>query len=37
MSQQTYLLRNAIPEEYTEIGKLMAEVYSQLDGFPKEI
>lgn len=37
MNQQTYSIRNAMPAEYTEIGEFMAEVYSQLDGFPKEI
>lgn len=36
MSKQDYTVRNAKPEEFKEIGKLMVEVYSQLDGFPKE-
>jgi hypothetical protein len=36
MNQQNYRIRNAIPAEYTEIGEFMAEVYSQLAGFPKE-
>lgn len=31
-----YLIRNARPEEFTAVGQLMVEVYSQLDGFPKE-
>jgi GNAT superfamily N-acetyltransferase len=30
-----YSVRNARPEEFSAIGKLMVEVYSQLDGFPK--
>jgi ribosomal protein S18 acetylase RimI-like enzyme len=29
-------IRNAKPSEFAEIGKLMVQVYSQLDGFPKE-
>ncbi|HEX6226492.1 MAG TPA: GNAT family N-acetyltransferase [Chryseolinea sp.] len=29
-------IRNAKPAEFSEIGKLMVRVYSQLDGFPKE-
>jgi GNAT superfamily N-acetyltransferase len=29
-------VRRALPTEHAEIGKLMAEVYSALDGFPKE-
>jgi GNAT superfamily N-acetyltransferase len=29
-------IRNAMPAEFSEIGKLLVEVYSQLDGFPKE-
>jgi len=36
MSNQVYQIRNAKPEEFTEIGKLMVQVYSQLEGFPKE-
>lgn len=28
-------VRNAHPEEYSTIGQLMVEVYSQLEGFPK--
>lgn len=32
----TYTVRNAKPSEFEEIGKLMVQVYSQLDGFPKE-
>ena len=36
MSKQEYIVRNAIPGEFEEIGKLMVQVYSQLEGFPKE-
>lgn len=36
MSKQDYRIRNAEPDEFEEIGKLMIKVYSQLDGFPKE-
>jgi GNAT superfamily N-acetyltransferase len=36
MSGQNYTVRNAKPSEFSEIGKLMVGVYSQLDGFPKE-
>lgn len=32
----TYSVRNARPHEFSEIGKLMVRVYSQLEGFPKE-
>ncbi|HWA34969.1 MAG TPA: hypothetical protein VG737_12595, partial [Cyclobacteriaceae bacterium] len=28
-------VRSAKPEEFESIGKMMVEVYSQLDGFPK--
>jgi GNAT superfamily N-acetyltransferase len=28
-------VRNAHPNEFAQIGKLMVQVYSQLDGFPK--
>ncbi len=35
MSKQEYAIRNALPSEFDEIGKLMVSVYSQLDGFPK--
>jgi ribosomal protein S18 acetylase RimI-like enzyme len=31
-----YKVRNAKPEEFTEIGNLMVDVYSQLKGFPKQ-
>lgn len=36
MNQQTYTIRNAIPAEHPKIGSFMAEVYSQLEGFPKK-
>jgi GNAT superfamily N-acetyltransferase len=32
-----YTVRNAKPLEFSEIGKLMVHVYSQLEGFPKEL
>jgi GNAT superfamily N-acetyltransferase len=31
-----YIVRNAKPHEFEELGKLMVLVYSQLEGFPKE-
>ena len=36
MSTQPYIVRNATPDEFYKIGKLMVQVYSQVDGFPKE-
>jgi GNAT superfamily N-acetyltransferase len=30
------LVRNATPEEFFDVGKLVVRVYSQLEGFPKE-
>jgi len=36
MNNQSYIVRNALPAEFEEIGKLMVLVYSQLEGFPKE-
>lgn len=36
MSKQEYTVRNAKPDEFEEIGKLMVGVYSQLEGLPKE-
>jgi GNAT superfamily N-acetyltransferase len=36
MSKQEYTVRNARPVEFAEIGKLMVQAYSQLEGFPKE-
>lgn len=35
MINEEYTIRNATPEEFEEIGKLMVNVYSQLEGFPK--
>lgn len=35
MNKQEYFVRNAKPNEFEEIGKLMVTVYAQLDGFPK--
>lgn len=35
MNHQQYIVRNAKPSEFDEIGKLMVLVYSQLEGFPK--
>ena len=31
-----YFVRNAKPEEFPQIAELMIQVYSQLEGFPKE-
>jgi GNAT superfamily N-acetyltransferase len=36
MGKQKYIIRKANPNEFDEIGKLMVQVYSHLDGFPKE-
>ena len=36
MCKKEYTLRNAHVSEFVEIGKLMVQVYSQLEGFPKE-
>lgn len=36
MQNQEYTVRNANSEEHKEIGELMVQVYTQLDGFPKE-
>jgi len=36
MLKQDYTVRNATSDEYEQIGQLMVQVYSQLDGFPKE-
>jgi ribosomal protein S18 acetylase RimI-like enzyme len=32
----SFSIRSAHPHEFSEIGKLIVEAYSQLDGFPKE-
>lgn len=36
MKTTGYKVRNAIPNECEETGKLLVKVYSQLEGFPKE-
>jgi len=36
MNSEEYMIRNAKPEEFDAVGKLMINVYSQLDGFPKQ-
>ena len=36
MTIQNYTVRNAEPREFEAIGSLLIEVYSQLEGFPKE-
>ena len=36
MISEKYIIRNAKPEEFEKIGKLMVNVYSQLEGFPKQ-
>lgn len=35
MEAAKIIIRNAKPEEFQEIGALMVDVYSKLDGFPK--
>ncbi|NEM98177.1 GNAT family N-acetyltransferase [Pontibacter burrus] len=35
MPAQTHTIRNARPEEFAELGKLMVQVYEALEGFPK--
>lgn len=35
MNSHSYTIRNAVPDEFTEIGQLIVEVFSQQDGFPK--
>ncbi len=35
MLTPTYTIRDANPDEFQEIGELMVNVYSQLEGFPK--
>lgn len=34
--EQKLTIRNADPDEFERIGKLMVQVYSKLEGFPKE-
>lgn len=36
MTKAEYKVRNATPEEFSTIGELMVEVYSQLKDFPKK-
>jgi len=36
MSALKYTVREVKPEEFTVVGNLMVEVYSQIDGFPKK-
>lgn len=36
MHNQEFKTRNAKPKEFEIIGKLMIQVYSQLEGFPKK-
>ena len=35
-NKENYIVRNAAPAEFRDIGQLMVNVYSQLEGFPKE-
>ena len=37
INKQEFTIRNAKPDEFEEIGKLMVQVYSQLEGFPTEL
>jgi GNAT superfamily N-acetyltransferase len=37
MYKPEFTIRNAVPSEFEEIGKLMVQVYSQLEGFPTEL
>jgi len=32
-----YTIREAMPSEYSQLGELMVEVYSQLEGFPSPV
>ncbi len=36
MAKQNWIVRNALPGGFEDIGKLMVRAYSQLEGFPKE-
>ena len=36
MSSQSVIIRNARPDEFEALGKLLVGVYSQLEGFPKQ-
>ena len=35
-NHQSYKVRNALPEEFGAVGELMVDVYSQIEGFPKQ-
>lgn len=35
-SSSLYMVRNATPDEFEQIGELLVAVYSQLDGFPQQ-
>lgn len=37
MNKQEFTIRNAVPSEFEEMGKLMVQVYSQVEGFPTEL
>ncbi len=37
MGKEEFIVRNAMPGEFDPIGKLMVQVYSQLEGFPTEL
>ncbi|MEH0157563.1 GNAT family N-acetyltransferase [Limibacter armeniacum] len=36
MNQHKYIIREAEPQEFEKVGKLMVKAYSQLEGFPKQ-
>ena len=36
MNSQPVIIRNASPNEFEALGKLLVKVYSQLEGFPKQ-
>ena len=36
MNSEPVIIRNARPDEFEVLGKLLVKVYSQLDGFPKQ-
>jgi GNAT superfamily N-acetyltransferase len=36
MNRSEYTVRHASPHEFSEVGKLMVQVYSRLEGFPNE-
>ncbi|MDT0606865.1 hypothetical protein [Croceitalea rosinachiae] len=37
MTENTYRVRNAEPNEYDQVGQLMVQVYSQIEGFPNAV